>query len=73
MNNGVNDDPPATSVLSVAPDGQGNAAAAAARIQSLDVLRGVGVLGMLAVHIQLFALPGLASRLHFQPNVSQTA
>jgi len=60
VNNGVNDDPPATSVLSVAPDGQGNAAAAAARIQSLDVLRGVGVLGMLAVHIQLFALPGLA-------------
>jgi uncharacterized protein len=30
------------------------------RIQSLDVLRGVGVLGMLAVHIQLFAYPSLA-------------
>jgi uncharacterized protein len=30
------------------------------RIQSLDVLRGVGVLGMLAVHIQLFAFPSLA-------------
>ena len=27
------------------------------RIKSLDVLRGVGVLGMLAVHIQLFAYP----------------
>src|SRR4030095_8786853 len=27
------------------------------RIRSLDVLRGVGVLGMLAVHIQLFAFP----------------
>jgi uncharacterized protein len=31
-----------------------------ARIRSLDVLRGVGVLGMLAVHIQLFAFPMLA-------------
>jgi uncharacterized protein len=31
-----------------------------ARIRSLDVLRGVGVLGMLAIHIQLFAFPSLA-------------
>ena len=31
-----------------------------ARIRSLDVLRGVGVLGMLAVHIQLFAYPTIA-------------
>jgi uncharacterized protein len=30
------------------------------RIASLDVLRGVGVLGMLAAHIQLFAYPSLA-------------
>jgi uncharacterized protein len=30
------------------------------RIASLDVLRGVGVLGMLAAHIQLFAFPSLA-------------
>jgi uncharacterized protein len=30
------------------------------RIRSLDILRGVGVLGMLAVHIQLFAFPSLA-------------
>ena len=30
------------------------------RISSLDVLRGVGVLGMLAVHIQLFASPSVA-------------
>jgi uncharacterized protein len=30
------------------------------RIRSLDVLRGVGVLGMLAVHIQLFAFPSAA-------------
>jgi uncharacterized protein len=30
------------------------------RIAALDVLRGVGVLGMLAVHIQLFAYPSLA-------------
>lgn len=29
------------------------------RIESLDVLRGVGVLGMLAVHIQLFAFPSV--------------
>jgi uncharacterized protein len=32
----------------------------APRIQSLDVLRGVGVLGMLATHVQLFAFPSLA-------------
>src|SRR5688500_6816972 len=31
-----------------------------ARIHALDVLRGVGVLGMLAVHIQLFAYPTVA-------------
>ena len=31
-----------------------------ARIGSLDVLRGVGVLGMLVTHIQLFAFPSLA-------------
>ena len=30
------------------------------RIASLDVLRGLGVLGMLAAHIQLFAFPSLA-------------
>jgi uncharacterized protein len=30
------------------------------RIKSLDVLRGAGVLGMLAVHMQLFAFPSLA-------------
>jgi len=30
------------------------------RIRSLDVLRGVGVLGMLAIHIQLFAFPSVA-------------
>jgi uncharacterized protein len=33
---------------------------APARIRSLDILRGVGVLGMLAVHMQLFAFPSLA-------------
>jgi uncharacterized protein len=32
----------------------------AGRIKSLDALRGAGVLGMLAVHIQLFAFPSLA-------------
>jgi uncharacterized protein len=37
---------------------------AAGRIKSLDVLRGAGVLGMLAVHIQLFAFPSLA---HWNP------
>jgi uncharacterized protein len=30
------------------------------RIPSLDILRGVGVLGMIAVHIQLFAFPSVA-------------
>lgn len=35
-------------------------ARAPGRVLSLDVLRGVGVLGMLAVHIQLFAFPSLA-------------
>ena len=30
------------------------------RIKSLDVLRGVRVLGMLATHIQLFVFPSLA-------------
>jgi uncharacterized protein len=35
------------------------AAQAPTRIKSLDVLRGVGVLGMLAIHIQLFAYPAL--------------
>jgi uncharacterized protein len=35
-------------------------AQAPTRIRSLDVLRGLGVLGMLAVHIQLFAFPSLA-------------
>jgi uncharacterized protein len=33
---------------------------ATGRIKSLDALRGAGVLGMLAVHIQLFAFPSLA-------------
>lgn len=33
---------------------------ASARIRSVDILRGVGVLGMIAVHIQLFAFPSVA-------------
>lgn len=32
-------------------------AAAASRIVALDALRGVGILGILAVHVQLFAMP----------------
>ena len=46
-----------------APDSKTLSSAAASgspRIRSLDVLRGVGVLGMLATHIQLFAFPSLA-------------
>jgi uncharacterized protein len=46
-----------------APDSKALSSAVAqgpTRIRSLDVLRGVGVLGMLATHIQLFALPSLA-------------
>src|SRR5258708_11980526 len=53
---------PATKVPAQAQDKTLNSAAARGpmRIRSLDVLRGVGVLGMLAVHIQLFAFPSLA-------------
>ena len=36
-------------------------AAVGSRIVALDALRGVGILGILAVHIQLFAMP-LAAR-----------
>src|SRR5215831_11006053 len=36
-------------------------AAAASRIIALDALRGAGILGILVVHIQLFAMP-LAAR-----------
>lgn len=38
----------------------GPAAQSSTRIVALDVLRGVGVLGMLASHVQLFAFPMLA-------------
>ena len=53
----------ATNASPGAQDSKALSSAAAlgpARIKSLDVLRGVGVLGMLAVHIQLFAFPSLA-------------
>src|SRR5215831_15286533 len=42
------------------PSRPGAATRRTARITSLDILRGVGVLGMLPVHIQLFAFPTLA-------------
>jgi len=38
-------------------------ATAGSRVVALDALRGVGILGILAVHIQLFAMP-LAARSH---------
>ena len=41
------------------PIKQCGSAGADARIKSLDVLLGVGVLGMLTTHIQLFMYPGL--------------
>jgi uncharacterized protein len=41
-------------------DNESLATSTSPRIRSLDVLRGVGVLGMLVVHIQLFAFPSLA-------------
>src|SRR5258706_11205367 len=53
---------PGTKVPALAQDLKtlNSAAQGLTRIRSLDVLRGVGVLGMLAVHIQLFAFPSLA-------------
>src|SRR5207249_12095158 len=57
------DGSPARHASPGAPDSKALSSAAApgpTRIRSLDVLRGVGVLGMLAVHIPLFAFPSLA-------------
>ena len=59
----MDDGSPATNASTGAQDSKALSSAAAQgpeRIRSLDVLRGVGVLGMLAVHIQLFAFPMLA-------------
>ena len=59
----MNDGSLATNASAGAQDSEalsGAAAQGSTRIRSLDVLRGVGVLGMLAVHIQLFAFPSLA-------------
>jgi uncharacterized membrane protein YeiB len=53
----------ATNASAGAPDTKALSSAAApgpTRIRPLNVLRGVGVLGMLATHIQLFAFPSLA-------------
>ena len=61
--NGADDESLATDAFPEAQDSKALSSSAAqrpARIRSLDVLRGVGVLGMLAVHIQLFAFPMLA-------------
>jgi uncharacterized protein len=63
VSTGVEDGPLATNIPSGAQDSKALSSAAAqgpTRIRSLDVLRGVGVLGMLATHIQLFAFPSLA-------------
>jgi uncharacterized protein len=59
----VNDGPPDVSVTGQAEDRErmgGATAPRRSRIASIDILRGVGVLGMLAVHIQLFASVSLA-------------
>jgi uncharacterized protein len=59
----VNEGSLATSASPGAQDSEVLSSAAAQgprRIRSLDVLRGVGVLGMLATHIQIFAFPSLA-------------
>jgi len=59
----VDNGPPVTNVPAQAQGSKALTSATAqgaTRIRSLDVLRGVGVLGMLAVHIQLFAFPSLA-------------
>jgi uncharacterized protein len=61
--NGADDESLATDVFPEAEASKALSSSAAqrpARIRSLDVLRGVGVLGMLAVHIQMFAFPMLA-------------
>jgi uncharacterized protein len=61
--NGADDESLATDAFPEAQDSKALRSSAAqrpARIRSLDVLRGVGVLGMLAVHIQMFAFPMLA-------------
>jgi uncharacterized protein len=63
VSNRVADESLATNVSARVPDAKALSSAAALgppRIRSLDVLRGVGVLGMLATHIQLFAYPSLA-------------
>ena len=63
MSNRVDDGSLASNASAGAEDCKAPGSAATqglARIRSLDVLRGVGVLGMLAVHIQLFAFPMLA-------------
>jgi len=59
----VDDRSPATNASPGAQDSNAPSRARSdrpTRIRSLDVLRGVGVLGMLATHIQLFAFPSLA-------------
>jgi len=59
----VDDGSPAPNTASGAQDSKALSNAAVqgpTRIRSLDVLRGAGVLGMLATHIQLFAFPSLA-------------
>jgi len=62
--NRVDDGLLATNVSAGAPDSKALSSVApvqaSTRIRSLDVLRGVGVLGMLVVHIQIFAFPSLA-------------
>jgi uncharacterized protein len=58
----VDDGSLATSATSGAQDSKALSCATGSgstRIKSLDVLRGVGVLGMLAVHVQAFAFPSL--------------
>ena len=63
MTDAVDNGPPVTNVPAQAQGSKALTSATAqgaTRIRSLDVLRGVGVLGMLAVHIQLFAFPSLA-------------
>ena len=63
MSNRVDNGSLATNASPGAQDSKGLSSTAVqgpARIKSLDVLRGVGVLGMLAVHIQLFAFPSVA-------------
>ena len=63
MRNHVDDEPLDANAPADARDPRplsSTAAPESPRIWSLDVLRGIGVFGMLAIHVPLYAFPGAA-------------